>query len=106
MRFGLEDNHVPEDLKSKIQTYVDGYELYDHVLQEGRNPKWMDQLGLTQYALERFALAGNARDWITRIEQIAQAGARKIWVSLRADSMERQTHYMRILGEQIMSRFV
>jgi 5,10-methylenetetrahydromethanopterin reductase len=106
MRFGLEDKHVPEDLKSKIQTYVDGYELYDHVLQEGRNPKWMDQLGLTQYALERFALAGNARDWITRIEQIAQAGARKIWVSLRADSMERQTHYMRILGEQIMSRFV
>src|SRR5439155_5311165 len=54
MRFGLEDKHVPEDLKSKIQTYVDGYELYDHVLQEGRNPKWMDQLGLTQYALERF----------------------------------------------------
>jgi len=106
MRFGLEDKHVPEDLKSKIQTYVDGYELYDHVLQEGRNPKWMDQLGLTQYALERFALAGNAHDWITRIEQIAQAGARKIWVSLRADSMDRQTHYMRILGEQIMARFV
>jgi 5,10-methylenetetrahydromethanopterin reductase len=106
MRFGLEDKHVPEDLKSKIQTYVDGYELYDHVLQEGRNPKWMDQLGLTQYALERFALAGNAHDWIARIEQIAQAGARKIWVSLRADSMDRQTHYMRILGEQIMSRFV
>src|SRR5438128_4684785 len=106
MRFGLEDKHVPEDLKSKIQTYVDGYELYDHVLQEGRNPKWMDQLGLTQYALERFALAGDAHDWIARIEQIAQAGARKIWVSLRADSMDRQTHYMRILGEQIMSRFV
>jgi len=106
MRFGLEDKHVPEDLKSKIQTYVDGYELYDHVLQEGRNPKWMDQLGLTQYALERFALAGNAHDWIARIEQIAQAGARKIWVSLRADSMDRQTHYMRILGEQIMARFV
>ena len=106
MRFGLEDKHVPEDLKSKIQTYVDGYELYDHVLQEGRNPKWMDQLGLTQYALERFALAGNAHDWIARIEQIAQAGVRKIWVSLRADSMDRQTHYMRILGEQIMSRFV
>jgi 5,10-methylenetetrahydromethanopterin reductase len=106
MRFGLEDKHVPEDLKSKIQTYVDGYELYDHVLQEGRNPKWMDQLGLTQYALERFALAGNAHDWIARIEQIAQAGARKIWVSLRADSVDRQAHYMRILGEQIMARFV
>src|SRR5437660_8828767 len=92
MRFGLEDKHVPEDLKSKIQTYVDGYELYDHVLQEGRNPKWMDQLELTQYDLERFAPAGNAHDWIARIEQIAQAGARKIWVSLRADSMDRQTH--------------
>src|SRR5437867_1243493 len=43
---------------------------------------------------------------IKRIEQIADAGARKLWVSLRAADMDSQQHYMRILGEQIMSRFV
>jgi 5,10-methylenetetrahydromethanopterin reductase len=106
MRFGLDGKHVPDALRAKIQEYVDGYELYDHVLQEGRNPKRMEQLGLTSYALERFALAGNASDWIKRIEQVAEAGARKLWVSLRAADLDTQRHYMRILGEQIMARFV
>src|SRR5882724_2340389 len=105
MRFGLDGKHVPDALRGKIQEYVDGYELYDHVLHEGRNPRRMEQLGLTDYALERFALAGNASDWIKRIEQIAEAGARKLWVSLRATDMETQHHYMRVLGEEIMPRF-
>jgi hypothetical protein len=38
MRFGLDGKHVPDDLRAKIQAYVDGYELYDHVLHAGRNP--------------------------------------------------------------------
>ena len=106
MRFGLDGKHLPDELSAKVQEYVDGYELYDHVLHEGRNPKRMDALGLTQYAIDRFALAGNASDWIKRIEQIAEAGARKIWVSLRATDMETQHHYMKILGGEIMARFV
>lgn len=106
MRFGLDGKHVPDDLKAKIQTYVDGYELYDHVLHEGRNPKRMEELGLTDYALERFALAGDPHDWIERIERVAEAGARKLWVGLRASDMDSQLHYMRILGEKIMAHFV
>lgn len=105
MRFGLDGKHVPDDLRAKIQTYVDGYELYDHVVHEGRNPKRMEELGLTDYAIRRFALAGNPRDWIARIEQIAEAGARKLWVSIRAGDMDTQLHYMRILGRDIMARF-
>src|SRR5256712_10525100 len=84
MRFGLDGKHVPDELRAKIQEYVDGYELYDHVLHEGRNPKRMEQLGLTNYALERFALAGNASDWVKRIELIAEAGAPQTWGSSRA----------------------
>ena len=106
MRFGLDGKHVPDDLRAKIQTYVDGYELYDHVVHEGRNPKRMEELGLTQYAIDRFALAGNANDWIRRIEQVADAGARKLWIGLRATDMPSQLHYMRILGKEIMARFV
>jgi len=106
MRFGLDGKHVPDDLRAKIQAYVDNYELYDHVLQDGQNPRRMEALGLTQYAIDRFALAGNPHDWIERIEQIAAAGARKLWVGLRASDMESQRHYMRILGRDIMARFV
>src|SRR5207245_1887114 len=83
MRFGLEGKHVPEDLRAKIEAYLDHYVLYDHVLHEGQNPKRMEALGLTPYALERFALAGNARDWIERIEQVAALGASRLWIHLK-----------------------
>jgi 5,10-methylenetetrahydromethanopterin reductase len=106
MRFGLDGKLVPDELRARIQEYVDGYELYDHVLQGGRNPKRMDELGLTDYALRRFALAGTPRDWIERIAELAGAGAGKLWVGLGGPDLDRQRHDLRVLGEEIMSKFV
>ena len=106
MRFGLEGKHVPEDLRAKIEAYLDHYVLYDHVLHEGQNPKRMEALGLTPYALERFALAGNARDWIERIEQVAALGATRLWIGVSGHDLDTQAHYLGILGSQIMPRFI
>ena len=106
MRFTLEGKLVPEDLKPQLQKYVDGYVLYDHVVSEGANPRRMDELGLTDYALKRFALAGNPEAWIARIEELANAGATRLWLNAEGGSLDRQFHYMRMLGEKIMSRFV
>jgi 5,10-methylenetetrahydromethanopterin reductase len=105
MRFGLEGKHVPDALKARVQTYVDGYELYDHVLGTGKNPKRMEELGLTDYALKRWALAGNPGDWIKRIEEVAAAGATKLWVSIGRGDFDRQFHDMRLFGEQILPHF-
>jgi len=106
MRSGLDGKHVPNDFRARIQEYVDGYVLYDHVLHGGRNPRRMEELGLTDYAIRRFALAGNPGDWIARIEEIAEAGATKLWVSPSGRDLDSQLHYMRILGKEIMARFV
>jgi 5,10-methylenetetrahydromethanopterin reductase len=105
MRFGLEGKHVPEALKARVQTYVDGYELYDHVLGTGKNPKRMEELGLTDYALERWALAGNPSDRVKRIEEVAGAGATKLWVSIGRGDFDRQFHDMRLFSEQILPHF-
>ncbi len=105
MRFGLEGKNLPEELKERVQTYVDGYELYDHVLSSGENPKRMEALGLTDYALERFALAGDPKDWIARIEQVAEAGAKKLWVGISGGDIDRQLHELRLFGEQVMPHF-
>ena len=105
MRFGLEGKHVPETLKARLQTYVDGYVLYDHVLGEGQNPKRMEELGLTAYAINRWALAGNPSDWVKRIEEVAAAGATRLWVSIGRGDLDRQMHYMRIFGAQILPHF-
>ncbi len=106
MRYSLEDKLVPDQLKPKLKEYVDGYVLYEHVVSEGSNPRRMDELGLTDYALKRFALAGNPEAWIARIEGLAQAGATKLWLNAEGGNLDRQLHYMRLLGERIMSRFV
>jgi hypothetical protein len=66
----------------------------------------MDELGLTEYAIRRFALAGNVHDWIARVEELANAGATKLWIGPVGGRLARQLHYMRIMGEQIMARFV
>jgi len=106
MRSTLEGKLVADDIKPRLQKYVDGYVLYDHVVQEGANPKRMDELGLTDYALRRFALAGNPEAWIARIEELAAAGASKLWLNAEGGNLDRQFHYLRMLGEKILSRFV
>jgi 5,10-methylenetetrahydromethanopterin reductase len=106
MRFGLEGKHVPADLQAKVQDYVDGYELYDHVLHHGRNPRRMADLGLTDYAIDRWALAGAPRDWIARIEQLADRGATKLWVGVSGADLDAQRRYLKLMGEQIMPRFL
>src|SRR5882757_2338256 len=90
MRFSLEDKLVPDSLKSKLQEYVDGYVLYEHVVSEGTNPRRMDELGLTDYALKRFALAGNPEAWIARIEELAEAGATRLWLNAEGGNLDRQ----------------
>jgi 5,10-methylenetetrahydromethanopterin reductase len=105
MRFGLEGKNVPTQFRAKIAEYVEGYELYDHVLQAGRNPKRMAELGLTEYGLERFALAGNVNDWIERIGALADLGASRLWLSTEAGDLDRQIHYMKVFTEQIMPHF-
>ena len=105
MRFGLDNKNVPGQFRDKIQEYVDGYELYDHVLEAGRNPKRMSELGLTDYALERYALAGDVGDWIERIGSLAEVGADKIWFSTERGDLDRQIHYMRVFAEQIRPHF-
>jgi 5,10-methylenetetrahydromethanopterin reductase len=106
MRFGLDGKLVPDELRQRIQTYVDGYVLYDHVLGAGQNPRRMEALGLTDYAIKRWALAGNPGDWIARIEEIAAAGATKLWIGTSGGTLERQMHYMRLFGEQILPHFL
>ncbi|PPR23681.1 MAG: F420-dependent glucose-6-phosphate dehydrogenase [Alphaproteobacteria bacterium MarineAlpha10_Bin3] len=105
MRFGLDNKNVPGQFRQKIQEYVDGYELYDHILDGGRNPRRMEDLGLTDYAMERYALAGNVTDWIERIGAIADSGGVNIWFSTQHGGIEAQIHTMKLFAREIMPEF-
>lgn len=102
MRFGLDGKQVPEELRPRIAEYVRGYALHDHALAEGRNPRRMHELGLTEYAMRRWSLAGDAGDWIERIGRLADAGVERLWVALDHGDLDRQHHYVKVFGEQIL----
>ena len=105
MRFGLEEKHVPGQFRDAVQQYVDEYALYEHIQDGGSNPKHMQDLGLTDYAMERFALAGNPKDWIERIEELAARGATNLWINAERQSLDEQIHYMKLFGKEILPHF-
>ena len=106
MRFGLDNKNVPGQFRDKIQEYVDGYELYDHILVGGRNPRRLEALSLTDYALERYVLAGDVNDWIERIAAIADSGGTNIWFNAERGGIEGQIHYMKLFAKEILPEFM
>ena len=62
--------------------------------------------GLQAYALERFALAGDPNDWITRIEALAGAGVERIWFSPGHYDLDRQIHDMTLFRDRIVPHFL
>ena len=69
-------------------------------------PSAWTTLGLTDYAIDRLALAGAPRDWIARIEQLAERGAPKLWVGVNGADLDAQRHYLKLMGKEILPRFV
>ncbi len=53
----------------------------------------------------RFALAGDVKDWIERIGELAELGASRLWISTESGDLDRQIHYMKVFTEQIMPHF-
>jgi 5,10-methylenetetrahydromethanopterin reductase len=105
MRGSLDGKFVPAELRDRVCEYVAGYVLLDHVISGGRNPERMEELGLSDFALDRWAIAGNVDDWIARIGQLADAGVRRIWLGFGPDGLDRLQERLRLLGEHVLPNF-
>jgi 5,10-methylenetetrahydromethanopterin reductase len=106
MRFGLENKSLPTQLVAKVQEFIDGYALYEHQVQHGTNGKRMVDIGLADYAMDRYAIAGTVGDWIDRIDELADAGATNLYISVERGDLDRQINYMRVFAEEIRPRFL
>lgn len=107
-RFGLEGKLIPKHLEHRVREYVTRYDPYDHMrLESGnKNVRLMEELGLTQYFLDRFAVVGTAEQWVDRIHELAKRGATKLWfLGGGPRTPEGQRKFIRVLGEQIMPHF-
>ena len=97
----------PRRHAGKIQDYVDGYELYDHVLHAGRNPRRMAEprphrlCGRPLGAGRRAARLDRAHRAARRRAAPPSSGS-----ASSGGDLDAQRHSLRMLGEQIMPRFL
>jgi 5,10-methylenetetrahydromethanopterin reductase len=104
MRFGIDGRYIPEEYQARVKEFVDRYVLDDHQSVGGANDRLLNELDLADYAFTRWGMAGDASDWIARIEELADAGATQIWLSSRG-TVEELQHNLRYFGEKILPRF-
>ncbi|MEU4659549.1 LLM class flavin-dependent oxidoreductase [Streptomyces sp. NPDC023723] len=100
---GAEDRLVPERHLAAVREYVGRYELADHQRAGGGNARLMGELGLAGFAMDRWGMAGDASDWIRRIEELTGRGVRGMWLANRGglDELERA---LRAFGEEVLPR--
>jgi 5,10-methylenetetrahydromethanopterin reductase len=104
MRSGVEGRFVPEELQPRVREFVDRYYLDDHQSVGGANDKLLNSSGLADYAYSRWGIAGNAKDWIERIDEIAAGGATQLWL-LNRGRMDELLVKLRYFGEKILPHF-
>lgn len=102
-RFTLEGKLIPEDLKPRIEKLMGGYDTRQHE-QHGPtiNAQLPDQLGLTDYLVDRFGVFGTPAQCIAKVEQIAESGVTNILFTFLGED---PLGAVRRLGEEIVAHF-
>jgi 5,10-methylenetetrahydromethanopterin reductase len=61
------------------------YDYSQHGVKTGKNAQLVNQLGLTEYFLDRFAVAGTPSEIVERIRSLARLGLKNLWLSSPGD---------------------
>jgi len=80
-RFTLEGKGVPLDLHERIRALQGEYNAHQHELPGAANASLPDRWGLTEFLVDRFAIAGTPGDCIAQIHRARAAGARQFVIT-------------------------
>jgi 5,10-methylenetetrahydromethanopterin reductase len=80
-RFTLEGKAVPPDLHEKIRGLQRQYDSHQHEVEGAANAALTDRWGLTEFLVDRFAIAGTPDDCIAQIRRAMVAGARQFVIT-------------------------
>jgi 5,10-methylenetetrahydromethanopterin reductase len=80
-RFTLDGKGVPPELHERIRGLQRDYRAHDHELAGGANAALTDRWGLTDFLVDRFAIAGTPADCAAQIRRAMAAGARQFIVT-------------------------
>lgn len=85
LRSTLAGKQIPDSLKANLRRFHQEYDYSQHGVKTGKNAQLVDQLGLTEYFLDRFAVAGSPTDIVERIRALARLGLNNFWFSSPGD---------------------
>ena len=80
-RFTLDGKGVPPDLYEKIKALQREYNPHHHEVPGAANAALPDRWGLTEFLVDRFAIAGTPEDCVAQIDRAMAAGARQFMIT-------------------------
>ena len=101
-RFTLEGKNVPEHLQEAIMALQGEYVPSEHEqLGDTRNAAISDELGLTEFLADRFAVVGTPEDCLAKVRTIEEAGVDNLLIlAISSDS----DNIIRRFGEEVIAR--
>jgi 5,10-methylenetetrahydromethanopterin reductase len=101
-RFTLEGKNVPEHLQEAIMALQGEYVPSEHEqLGDTRNAAISDELGLTEFLADRFAVVGTPEDCLAKVRTIEEAGVDNLLIlAISSDS----NNIIRRFGEEVIAR--
>jgi 5,10-methylenetetrahydromethanopterin reductase len=77
-RHSLEGKHVPDEHVPAIRELIRRYRTAAHVKADGANHSLTDELGLTDYLVDRFGVVGTPQECLARIRALESAGVQGV----------------------------
>lgn len=101
---GVTGRSVPEELQGQVQRLAHEYVVEQHTRpgQSADNAELVDRLGLREYVLERFGIAGDPDEVTQRIAELHQRGIDNFWMSMHAADKGR---VVRLMRDHVMPHF-
>ena len=101
-RFTLEGKHVPEELHESLMAIQGEYVPAEHEqVGDTRNAALSDELGVTDYLADRFAVVGTPGECREKVRQIAAAGVDVLQITAISND---PAEIIRRFGEEIIAR--
>ena len=101
-RFTLDGKNVPEELVEAVMALQGEYVATEHEqLGETRNSALSDELGLTDFLADRFAVVGTPDECLQKVRQIQESGVDRLLIlAISSDS----DNIIRRFGQEVIAR--
>ena len=101
-RFTLDGKRIPRELLSAVETLKKEYAFHEHeMVDKQTNAELVDRLGLREYLLDRFAIAGSPAECRQKIASMNSYGVEALRIAAHVHD---KPAFIRAWGREIISR--